>query len=29
MEPVEALTVDIKEEYIGIVNEMLSKRQAR
>ena len=28
MEPVEALTVDIKEEYIGIVNEMLSKRQA-
>jgi GTP-binding protein len=28
MEPVEALTVDIKEDYIGIVNEMLSKRQA-
>jgi GTP-binding protein len=28
MEPVEALTVDVKEEYIGIVNEMLSKRQA-
>jgi GTP-binding protein len=28
MEPVEALTIDIKEEYIGIVNEMLSKRQA-
>ena len=28
MEPVEALTIDIKEEYIGIINEMLSKRQA-
>ena len=28
LEPVEALTIDIKEEYIGIVNEMLSKRQA-
>jgi GTP-binding protein len=28
MEPVEALTIDTKEEYIGIVNEMLSKRQA-
>ena len=28
MEPVEALTVDTKEEYIGIVNELLSKRQA-
>jgi GTP-binding protein len=28
MEPVEALTIDTKEEYIGIINEMLSKRQA-
>jgi GTP-binding protein len=28
MEPVESLTVDIKEEHIGITNEMLSKRQA-
>jgi GTP-binding protein len=28
MEPVEALTIDTKEEYIGIVNELLSKRQA-
>jgi len=28
MEPVEALTIDIKEEYIGIINELLSKRQA-
>jgi GTP-binding protein len=28
MEPVEALTVDIKAEYIGILTEMLSKRQA-
>ena len=28
MEPVEALTIDAKEEYIGIINEMLSKRQA-
>jgi GTP-binding protein len=28
MEPVEALTIDTKEEHIGIVNELLSKRQA-
>ncbi len=28
MEPVEALTIDTKEEYIGIINEILSKRQA-
>ncbi|MBN1643766.1 MAG: translational GTPase TypA [Dehalococcoidales bacterium] len=28
MEPVEILTIDTREEYIGIVNEMLSKRQA-
>jgi GTP-binding protein len=28
MEPVEALTIDTKEDYIGIINEMLSKRQA-
>jgi GTP-binding protein len=28
MEPVEALTIDTNEEYIGIVNELLSKRQA-
>ena len=28
MEPVEALTIDAKEEYIGILTEMLSKRQA-
>jgi GTP-binding protein len=28
MEPVEVLTIDIREEYIGIINEMLSKRQA-
>ena len=28
MEPVEALTIDTKEEYIGIINELLSKRQA-
>ena len=29
MEPVEMLTVDIKEEHIGIVTELLSKRQAQ
>jgi GTP-binding protein len=28
MEPVESLTIDTKSEYIGIINEMLSKRQA-
>jgi GTP-binding protein len=28
MEPVEALTIDTKAEYIGILTEMLSKRQA-
>jgi GTP-binding protein len=28
MEPVEALTIDTKEAYIGIINELLSKRQA-
>jgi GTP-binding protein len=28
MEPVEALTIDTKGEYIGILSEMLSKRQA-
>ncbi|MCX6002855.1 MAG: translational GTPase TypA [Chloroflexi bacterium] len=28
MEPVEVLTIDTKEECIGILNEMLSKRQA-
>ena len=28
MEPVEALTIDTKEEYIGIIKELLSKRQA-
>jgi GTP-binding protein len=28
MEPVEALTVDAAETYIGVINEMLSKRQA-
>jgi len=29
MEPMEALTTDTKEEYIGILTEMLSKRQAQ
>ncbi|MFC2006813.1 translational GTPase TypA [Chloroflexota bacterium] len=29
VEPVEVLTIDTKEEYIGILNEMLSQRQAR
>jgi GTP-binding protein len=29
VEPVEVLTIDTKEEYIGILTEMLSKRQAR
>lgn len=29
MEPVEAITLDIRDEHIGIVNEMLSKRQAQ
>ena len=28
VEPVEALTIDTKEEYIGVLTEMLSKRQA-
>jgi GTP-binding protein len=28
MEPVESLTIDTKEEYIGVITEMLSKRQA-
>lgn len=28
MEPVEALTIDTKTEYIGVLTEMLSKRQA-
>jgi len=28
MEPVEALTIDTKAEYIGVLTEMLSKRQA-
>ena len=28
MEPVELLTIDIRDEYIGVVTEMLSKRQA-
>jgi len=28
MEPVESLTIDTKSEYIGIITEMLSKRQA-
>ena len=28
MEPIEALTIDTKAEYIGIITEMLSKRQA-
>ncbi len=29
VEPVEALTLDTKEEYIGVLTEMLSKRQAQ
>jgi GTP-binding protein len=29
VEPVEALTLDTKEEYVGVLNEMLSKRQAQ
>ncbi len=29
MEPVESLAIDTKEKYIGILSEMLSKRQAR
>ncbi len=29
MEPVEALTIDTKSEYIGVLTEMLSKRQAQ
>jgi GTP-binding protein len=29
VEPVEALTLDTKEEYVGILTEMLSKRQAQ
>ena len=29
MEPVEALTIDTKNEYIGVLTEMLSKRQAQ
>src|SRR4030043_623732 len=29
MEPVEALTLDTKEEYVGVLTEMLSKRQAQ
>jgi GTP-binding protein len=29
MEPVEALTIDTKAEYIGVLTEMLSKRQAQ
>ncbi|OGO22958.1 MAG: GTP-binding protein TypA [Chloroflexi bacterium RBG_16_51_9] len=29
MEPVETLTIDTSEKYIGALNEMLSKRQAR
>jgi GTP-binding protein len=29
MEPVEILTIDTKEEYIGVLTELLSKRQAR
>ncbi len=29
LEPVESLTIDTREEYIGIVTEILSKRQAR
>ncbi|MBI2831370.1 MAG: translational GTPase TypA [Chloroflexi bacterium] len=29
MEPVEALTIDTREEFIGVISESLSKRQAR
>jgi GTP-binding protein len=29
MEPVEALTIDIREEYIGAITELLSNRQAK
>jgi GTP-binding protein len=29
VEPVEALTLDTKEEYVGVLTEMLSKRQAQ
>jgi len=29
VEPVELLTIDTREEYIGVLSEMLSKRQAR
>jgi GTP-binding protein len=29
MEPVESLTIDIKDSYIGVVTEMLGKRQAQ
>ena len=29
MEPVEALTIDTKGEYVGVLTEMLSKRQAQ
>jgi len=29
MEPVEVLTIDTKDEYIGVLTEMLSKRQAQ
>jgi len=29
MEPVETLTIDIKDKYIGVLTEMLSKRQAQ
>ncbi|MDP2729011.1 MAG: translational GTPase TypA [Dehalococcoidales bacterium] len=29
VEPVEALTIDTRDDYIGILNEMLSKRQAK
>jgi GTP-binding protein len=29
MEPMEVLTLDIKDEYIGVLTEMLSKRQAQ
>lgn len=29
VEPVEILTIDTKEEYLGVLTEMLSKRQAR
>jgi len=29
VEPVEALTIDIKDKYVGVLTEMLSKRQAQ